>query len=107
MADEEMMGPPPWYYEALLAGGTYAEQGETAYTVLDLTAGEWVLWAEDPMAPQAPVIVTVTGEAPADLPAPDATTTVTMVEMAFSLDQPLQAGPQVIALTNAGCNLTS
>jgi hypothetical protein len=25
-----------------------------------------------------------------------------MVEMAFSLDQPLRAGPQVIALTNAG-----
>ena len=102
MADEAMMGPPPWYYEVPLAGGAYAETGETVYTVLDLTAGEWVLWAEDPMAPQAPVAVTVTGEAPADQPTPTATSTISMAEMAFSIDQPLQAGSQIIALTNAG-----
>lgn len=102
MADEAMMGPPLWYYEVPLAGGVYAKKGQTAYTVLDLTAGEWVLWAEDPTAPQAPVTVNVTGEAPADQPTPEATTTIAMAEMAFTLDQPLQSGFQVIALTNAG-----
>ncbi|MDQ3693407.1 MAG: hypothetical protein M3464_07250 [Chloroflexota bacterium] len=101
-AAAEMEGPPPWYYEVPLAGGIYALPGETAYTVLDLAAGEWVLWAEDPTAPQPPVAIMVTGEAPADQPAPVADVTISMTEMAFTLDQPLAGGPQIIALTNDG-----
>ncbi|MBA2518644.1 MAG: hypothetical protein H0V24_03180 [Chloroflexia bacterium] len=101
-AAAEMEGPPPWYYEVPLAGGIYALPGETAYTVLDLAAGEWVLWAEDPTAPRPPVAITVTGEAPANQPVPEADVTITMTEMAFALDQPLAAGPQIIALTNEG-----
>lgn len=97
-----MEGPPPWYYEVPLAGGIYAESGATAYAVLDLAAGEWVLWAEDPTAPQPPVAITVSGEPPTDQPTPEADVTITMTEFAFTLDQPFAAGPQVIALTNDG-----
>jgi len=95
-------GPPPFYYETGLAGGTYAFPGETAYAVIDLTAGEWILWAEDPGASQAPVPVTVTGEPPADQPAPTADVTVEMSDHAFAFDPPLAAGPQVIELANVG-----
>ena len=31
--------------------------------VLDLTPGEWIVWGDDPSAPQAPVALTVTGDA--------------------------------------------
>jgi hypothetical protein len=98
----EESGPPAFYYEIPLAGGIYAGAGESASTVLDLTAGEWVLWVEEPGAPQAPVLVVVTGEAPADQPAPEADVTITGQEMSFTVDGELVAGPQVIEFVNAG-----
>jgi hypothetical protein len=70
--------------------------------VIDLSAGEWMLWGDLPEAPQAPVPVIVTGEAPADQPTPAADVTIAMQEMSFSVDGSLTAGPQTIALTNAG-----
>ncbi|MGH2535168.1 MAG: hypothetical protein ACRDJW_23135, partial [Thermomicrobiales bacterium] len=101
-ADGGDAGPPPWYYETALAGGIDALAGETAYTVLDLTAGEWVLWAEDPTAPQPPVPVIVTGDAPADPPAPTADVTITGLEMSFTIEGTLASGPRTIAFTNGG-----
>ena len=95
-------GAPSWYYETEIAGGVYAPAGETAYAVIDLSAGEWMLWGDLPEAPQAPVPVIVTGEAPADQPTPAADVTIAMQEMSFSVDGSLTAGPQTIALTNAG-----
>jgi len=97
--DQEL---PPFYYETGLAGGLYAFPGETAYAVVDLTAGEWILWGESPDASQAPVPVTVTGEPPADPPAPAADVTIEMSDHAFAFDPPLAAGPQVIELANVG-----
>lgn len=101
-SSEEDTGPPAFYYEIPLAGGIYANPGETASTVLDLTAGEWVLWAEEPGAPQAPVLVVVTGEAPVDQPVPSADVKITGQEMSFTIDGELVAGPQVIEFVNAG-----
>lgn len=95
-------GPPPWYYETTLAGGPYATAGETAYAVVDLTAGEWVFWAEFPGAPQAPQPIKVTGELPADLPEPAADVTVELSDFAFGFSAPLTAEPQVIAVPNVG-----
>ena len=102
-ADEEGgAGAPSWYYETGIAGGVYAPAGGTAYAVIDLSAGEWMLWGDLPEAPQAPVPVIVTGEAPADQPTPAADVTIAMQEMSFGVDGGLTAGPHTIALTNAG-----
>lgn len=100
-AEEESL-PPPFYYEIPLAGGIYAGAGESASMVLDLTAGEWVLWVEEPGAPQAPALVVVTGEAPADQPEPAADVTITGQDMSFTIEGELVAGPQVIEFVNAG-----
>jgi hypothetical protein len=95
-------GPPAFYYEVPIAGGIYAEPGTTTSTVLDLNAGEWVLWAEDPAAPQKPVPLVVTGEAPANQPEPTADATITGLEMSFTVEGELAAGPQVIKFVNGG-----
>jgi hypothetical protein len=100
--EEGGTGAPSWYYETEIAGGVYAPAGETAYAVIDLSAGEWMLWGDLPEAPQAPVPVIVTGEAPADQPTPAADVTIAMQEISFSVDGSLTAEPQTIALTNAG-----
>ena len=100
-ADAGAVAPPPWLYEVALPGGPYALPGETASAVIDLTAGEWVLWGEYPGAPQAPVPVTVIGDAPAGVPALNADIQITMVEYAFVVPTPLSAGPQVIEIANA------
>lgn len=93
---------PPWYYETQIAGGPYADPGDTTYAVVDLQAGDWVFWAEYPGAPQAPVGITVSGELPADLPVPQADVAIEMSDFAFSFSEPLAAGPQIIELANVG-----
>jgi hypothetical protein len=100
--EEEFMLPPPWYYETTMAGGPYAEAGDTRSAVIELTAGEWVLWAESPDAPQAPVPVTVTGEAPADQPAVSADLRIEMSEYTFTFPTPLTAGSYIVELANVG-----
>lgn len=99
---EGALAPPPWLYEVALPGGPYALPGETASAVIDLTAGGWILWGETPGAPQAPVPVTVTGDALADVPAVRADIQITLVEYAFVVPTPLAAGPQVIEIANVG-----
>lgn len=94
--------PRDWYYSTTLAGGPYALPGETAYAVIDLTAGEWLLWTEAPEAPQAPVLVTVTGEALSDSPVPAADTTIELSDFAFDFGGELNAGVQIIEVVNSG-----
>jgi len=101
-AGEELMAPPPWYYETGLAGGPYALPGESASAVVDLGPGEWVLWSEYPGAPQAPVPVTVAGEAPADQPIPEAAIRIEMSEFVFTFPSSLTAGSHVVELANVG-----
>jgi hypothetical protein len=96
------MLPPPWYYETTLAGGPYALPGEVRSAVIDVTAGEWVLWAEYPGAPQAPVPVMVTGEAPADQPTVSADVRIEVREHTFTFPTPLTAGSHVVELANVG-----
>jgi hypothetical protein len=56
-------GPPDWYYTTYLAGGAGVAPGATATFVIDLQPGNYVVWGEDPSAPQAPTALTVTGQA--------------------------------------------
>ncbi|MDQ3692532.1 MAG: hypothetical protein M3464_02745 [Chloroflexota bacterium] len=100
-AGPEGSGPPPWYYETTLGGGPFARRGETDYAVIDLTAGDWILWGEDPAAPRLLAGVRVTGDLPADLAAPSGSKRVEMSDFAFAID-PLQTGRQTIELTNVG-----
>lgn len=101
-AEEGSMTPPPWYYEVMLAGGPYAVPGERDWAVIDLAAGDWVLWGETPGAPQRPVPVTVTGAAPADVPTVRSDIRVEMSEYAFSFTPTLTAGTHVIEVANVG-----
>src|SRR5215207_146937 len=96
--------PPEWYFQAEMAGGTGAFAGP-AQAIIDLTPGEWIAWAGFPDAPQAPVGLTVTGEAgatPAAGAEPAADVTVTMFEYDFALEGPLTPGSDALAVTNVG-----
>ncbi len=101
-AGGEMEGPPPFVFESTYAGGTFAMAGQTAEVLLDLTPGEWIAWADDPEAPQEPVVVEVTGEMPADLPEPASSATITMSEYDFTVDGALTTGSQVVKVDNIG-----
>jgi hypothetical protein len=95
---------PEWYFQTAMAGGTAAFAG-TAQAIIDLTPGEWVAWAGFPDAPQAPVGLTVTGDAgatPAAGTEPAADVTVTMFEYDFAVEGTLTPGPHVFAVTNVG-----
>jgi hypothetical protein len=99
----EMGGLPPFVYDATFAGGVYAMAGTSAQVVLDLGPGEWVAWADDPEAGVAPVVFTVTGEMPAELPEPESGATLTMVEYDIKLTEgALTAGQQVVKVVDSG-----
>jgi hypothetical protein len=96
--------PPAFYYEAVLAGGTGAlvPAGQTSATsIIDLTPGEWVVAGGQLSRP--PVMMTVTGEMPADLVEPETNATLTMDEMTIELtDGELVAGENLIKVENVG-----
>jgi hypothetical protein len=94
--------PPPVVYQSTFAGGIGAPSGATAQVVLDLGPGDWILWGDDPSAPQKPVTFTVTGDMPADLPEPQADITFTLVDFAINVDGTLTAGDHVVKVTNEG-----
>ena len=95
--------PPDFYYESLLAGGVAAMAGETGHAVIDLPPGEWVAWGGDPFQPQAPIVVEVTGEMPADLPEPTADLTISMDEYEINVTEgQLTAGSQIVRVENIG-----
>jgi hypothetical protein len=96
-------GMPEAVFTAHYAGGAYAEAGQTAQVVLDLGPGEWIAWADDPEAPQTPVVFEVTGEMPADLAEPESGATITMGEYVIQVTAgALTAGPQVVRVDNIG-----
>jgi hypothetical protein len=97
-------GTPDWYFQTEMAGGTAAFAG-TAQAIIDLTPGEWIAWAGFPDAPQAPVGLTVTGEAgatPAAAAEPAADVTVSMFEYDFAVEGALTPGAHVFAVTTVG-----
>jgi hypothetical protein len=99
---EEMGAPPTFVYQAHFAGGGAALSGMTSQSVIDLGPGEWILWGDDPSAAQAPVIFTVTGEMPADLPEPEADVNVTFIDFGIMVEGTLTAGEHLMRLENLG-----
>lgn len=99
----DMGGLPPFVFDAAFAGGVYAMPGATAQVVLDLGPGEWVAWADDPEAGIEPVVFTVTGEMPTDLPEPESSATLTMVEYDIKVTEgSLTAGSQIVEVVEVG-----
>jgi hypothetical protein len=99
----EAGGPPEFIFDATFAGGTAAPAGGTSQVVLDLTPGEWIAWADDPEAPQEPVIFEVTGEMPAELPEPEANAVITMGEYLIEVTEgELVAGRNIVRINNIG-----
>lgn len=102
VADDADSWPADWYYDTTLAGGAYAALGETAYAVIDLSVGDWILWSEAPGSPQAPVSITVTRAPPADPPTPIADVVIELSDFDFAFSAPLRAGQQTIEVANTG-----
>ena len=95
-------GLPDFLFTARYAGGAYSFGGP-AQVVIDLTPGEWIAWADDPEAPQDPVIFQVTGDMPTDLPEPGSSATITMAEYVIEVSEgELTPGQQVVRIDNVG-----
>jgi hypothetical protein len=90
-------------YQMKFAGGTMVFPGQqTAQAVIDLPAGEWVAWADDPSGGVTPATFTVTGDMPADLKDPDSDITATLVDFAITIEGNLTAGSHVIKVQHHG-----
>lgn len=53
--------PPEWAYTTTWAGGPYVAAGQTGQAVVNLTAGDWMVWSGGD--PVQPATLTVTGDA--------------------------------------------
>ena len=94
--------PPTFVYQAHFAGGASAMPGMPAQVALDLTPGDWILWADEPGAAQAPMTFTTTGDMPADLPEPAADIMVTFIDFGITVEGSLTAGDHILHIENQG-----
>jgi hypothetical protein len=105
----EQAGAPPvdvdWLYDAYIAGGP---SSMTPQVVVDLPAGEYGIWPDDPGSVLAIESLTVTGDAdPGAItgPEPEAAVTIEQLgaggeEFHFAVEGELQTGPQVVRIVN-------
>lgn len=99
----EEEGPlPTFVYQSKFAGGVVAVPGAPGMAVIDLTEGEWIAWGDDPGASQAPVVVTVTGEFPADETEPEADLMAMLIDFEIMVEGNLVAGEHVLRVENQG-----
>ena len=102
--EEILVAPPEWFYTTHIAGGAGVGPGQTVHFVIALQPGNYVVWGEDPTAPQAPVDLSVAGDpaAAGATPAADVTILEVVTEdgFAFEYDGDFVAGTQVVAVTN-------
>lgn len=100
-AGSPVAAAPVTVFDATWAGGTFAEPGQTAQVVVDLTPGEWLAYGEN--FEGEPTVFEVTGEMPADLPEPEASATLTLEEYVIEVTEgELTAGQQIIKVENVG-----
>lgn len=105
--DEEE--PPVETYQFLfdnhIAGGPSAA---SPHVVVDLPAGDYGIWPDDPFAETPAAPLTVTGDPDAQITGPEPEAAATIVEegaggegFSFRVDGALQAGPQIVEVVNA------
>lgn len=105
-AGGDNQGPPEWFYTTYMAGGAGIGKDQTATFVIDLQPGNYVVWAEDPSAPQQPVDLTVTGDAASPEPTVAVPANVVIQEQAtengfsFLLGNAFAQGSQVVRVDN-------
>ena len=92
-------------YDNYIAGGPNAVSPQA---VIDLPAGDYGVWTDDPFAENPVASLTVTGDPSARVSGPEPTADVTVIEEGeagvsymFRLDGELRAGPQVVKVLNA------
>lgn len=93
---------PAVVYQSKFAGGASAMSGATGSAVIDLTPGEWVVWGDDPSAPQAPGVLTVTGEFPEAPTEIASDISFTLIEFDIMVEGNLTAGEHTIMIDNQG-----
>jgi hypothetical protein len=98
MASPEAGGEDPfaWLYQTYIAGGVGAAPGQIVQGIVDLRAGSYAVWADDPTAPVTPVALTVTGDATMASPAASGITadlTLTEVDTEQGFDFQVSGAP--------------
>ena len=97
--------PLAWLFETYIAGGTGGDTGGTYRAIVDLPAGNYAVWADDPESPQPSVEVTVSGDlAAVTFPVPTADVTIREVKTAdgyaFEIEGALTEGEQLVQVVN-------
>lgn len=109
------MGPTPeqleevmWLFETYIAGGPSTINEVSDRAMINLPAGEYGIWDEDPFSVNPAPALTVTGEADAEIAGPEPEAAVTIVETGeggagyqFEVRGEFMAGPQIVEVLNA------
>ena len=109
------MGPTPeqlesvmWLFETYIAGGPATVNEVSDQAVVNLPAGNYGVWDDDPFSANPAPALTVTGEADAEISGPEPEAAVTIVETGeggvgyqFEVQGQLVAGPQIVEVLNA------
>jgi len=97
-----------WLYETYIAGGPSTITEVARQAVVNLPAGDYGVWTEDPMSELPASPLTVTGDPSTQIEGPEPEAAVTIIEegeggvgYSFRLDGELQAGPQIVRVLNA------
>jgi len=101
-ATDPSVPPPTDVYQWLFAGGAIATPAGPGQSVIDLEEGEWLVWGDDPTAPQMPTTLTVTGKLGEDLVDPEATIEVEFIDFGITISGDLTAGEHVFHIANSG-----
>jgi hypothetical protein len=91
---------PAFIYQSRFAGGVAGGPG-VASAVIDLPAGEWVVWGDDPSVPVVPAALTVTGDFP-EVTDPESDVTVSLLDFEIRVEGNLTAGDHTIKVENLG-----
>jgi hypothetical protein len=103
------MGPDPsqfdFLYDVVIVPGASAISPEV---VVDIPAGDYGIWPDDPTSEWAAIGLTVTGDPEAAIEGPEPEAAVTIIEegeggvgYTFRIEGELAAGPQVVKVLNA------
>jgi len=93
-------GFPPFLYEATILGGPGSMAvGQSAQALLNIPAGDWVVFPE---GNQPPSPITAAESADSNTTAPDPDLKIQLVDFAFGGFSNVKAGPQIWEITNMG-----
>jgi hypothetical protein len=91
---------PAFVYQSRFAGGAGGGPGVSS-AVIDLPAGDWVVWGDDPSAPVTPIALTVTGDFP-EVTDPESDITVSLLDFEIWVNGALTAGDHTVKVEHLG-----